>query len=556
MKNKRCIGLLSVMILFILKAFPQTVSLETAQRVAVNFLSENARVSPDRIRMSGNYMIGEGNAPVYYVFNFDKGFIIVAAIRNVFPVLAWSIESPYYGDHFPPAFARFMKSYQSHIQQAIRSKEPCPQFVIKAWERYSDEIFQPKKNLTGVEPLLITTWSQGCYYNTLFPADTNCPCDHLWTGCVATAMGQVMKYYNYPETGTGSYSYYSSYGLVEADFGNTQYDWISMNYHLDDENDAVAELLFHSAVSINSQFFPNGTGAFDFSAWEALFQYFDYNPQMLFLWRDNFNNDDWLAMLRTELDEGRPVIYGGADSESGSGHTLVCDGYQDSTFFHFNWGWNGTYNGYFYLDSLIAGNNYFDFQHDAIFGIKPDIEVPILAYPPVNLASSVNDHTVVLSWDPPEVPGTNLLLGYNIFRDGLVVNTQIHIQNEFTDTVVPPGDHEYVVKTVYSGAQSGPSESVQVYVSGVEATIVQMLTVYPVPASDYLMIPSNQFASDHIRISIINNEGKEIYCGEKTITHIEPIKINLPEDVSGLLFIKIDAGEKHYSGKIIVLAKL
>lgn len=553
MKNIKWIGILTGITVLVLKAYPQAISQAEAEKVAVNFFVEKAQVNTDMIHFGMSYIIEEDQLPLYYVFNINEGFVIVASSKNVFPVLAWSAESAYMDKDFPPAFSRWMKSYQSHILKALHNNSQIPAFALKAWELYSDENFEPKVPLTGKDPFLLTTWSQGCFYNSQFPADTNGPCDHLWTGCVATAMAQVMKYYNFPKNGTGTHGYNSNYGWVEADFGNTQYGWVNMSYHLTGENDAVAQLLFHCAISVNSQFFPNGTGAFDFSARQALIQYFDYSPQTQFLWRDNFNNDDWLALLRAELNEDRPVIYGGADSESGSGHTLVCDGYQDTAFFHFNWGWNGTYNGYFYLDSLIAGDNYFDFQHDAVVGIKPDIDSIILAYPPANLVSSVSEHTVMLSWDAPELPGTNELLGYNIFRDGIAVNTEIIIQTGYSDYDVPPGDHEYFVKTVYIGAQSGPSEAVEAYVSQVKDLYVRNLVVYPVPARDFILIPAGQIQAESVRVKISDITGKVVHEGIIIPHPNDDLKIWLPEKLSGILFLQVNAGGIRYTAKMVVV---
>ncbi len=96
-------------------------------------------------------------------------------------------------------------------------------------------------------------------------------------------MGQIMKFYNYPKNGTGTYGYNSSYGYVEADFENTEYDWSAMNYHLTEEDSSVAQLLYHCAISIHSQFFPNGTGAFDFDARNAFVNYFNYKSRCTFL---------------------------------------------------------------------------------------------------------------------------------------------------------------------------------------------------------------------------------------------------------------------------------
>ncbi|MBM3435972.1 MAG: T9SS type A sorting domain-containing protein [Bacteroidetes bacterium] len=542
-------------LLMILNSFTShsaIVPFDRARIAAGNFYSEKTSAFTGKIEFGEFFIIEEEQLPLCYIYNINKGFVIIAAHDNVFPVIAWSSESAYTNSDLPPALSRWMESYHSHIFRAFKENTDIPQFISRAWKIYGDENFKPNKSLAGVDPILLTTWSQGCFYNSQFPADTNCPCDHLWTGCVATAMGQVMKYYNYPKNGIGSHGYNSFYGWVEADFENTQYDWAGMNYNLVSENEGVAELLFHCAVSVNSQFFPNGTGAFDFSAWQALIQYFGYSPEAQFYWRDSYAGDP-LELLRNELDEGRPVIYGGADSETSAGHTLVCDGYQDTAFFHFNWGWNGLYNGFFYLDSLIAGSNYFDFQHDAVVRIKPDIPEIIYIYPPMNTVLSAEEHSVQLSWDDPGLPSTLEMIGFNIYRDGIAVNPAVVTQNEYTDENVPAGDHEYFLKTVYIGAQSGPTETLEVHINGTDDRAVSYINVYPVPVTGYFCIPSGQIESNQIRIELMDITGKVIF--DKTFRNniSENLKILLPEITSGLVFLLLDAGDLRYSQKIIVL---
>ncbi len=381
-----------------------------------------------------------------------------------------------------------------------------------------------------VDPLIHTTWHQGCYYNSYFPAEPQAPCGHLWTGCVATAMGQILKYYNYPKIGTGYYSYNSSYGFVEADFANTEYDWTEMDYHLSEEDSSTALLLYHSAISLHSQFFPFGTGAYDFDAHDALIDYFNYKPEAQFYWRDSYPGD-WKEMMRAELDQGRPLLYGGADSQTSKGHTLVCDGYQDTSFFHFNWGWNGFYNGYFYIDSLIAGNNYFDFQHDAVVGIAPDLQ-DIYIYPPLNIAASVVSSSVTISWLPPELPSNLEFLGFNVFRDGIIINGQIFNELIFIDQNVSSGWHNYRVSAVYIGGEIKSVEAVEAFVegSGINNPVLLDTHIFPNPAADYLYISHAIENSTEFNITIMDLSGRKLF--EQCVPKNSNKEISIP--VSGI----------------------
>jgi len=401
--------------------------------------------------------------------------------------------------------------------------------------------------------MIHTTWSQGCYYNSQMPADTNGPCGHLWTGCVATAMGQIMKYYNWPKSGTGSNSYYTSYGVQEADFENTTYDWLNMNYHLDDENPAVAELLYHAAVSINSILTPNGTGAYDFDARDALVDYFKYKDDAQFHWRDSYVGD-WEAMLQAELDQGRPLIYGGADSQTNAGHTFICDGYQDTSFFHFNWGWNGFYNGYYYLDSLMASGSHFDFQHDAIVGVSPDINGIIEMYPPENLSANVNGNDVLLLWEEASLPGTLELLGYNIYRDNILVNPAIVSSLEYTDVNVPPGTYEYKINSVYIGKEGYQFITIEVFVEGssISENIDNYFEIYPNPASDYIYVVFKNEKVDYMKCTLTELNGGEVFSYDCNPPNFGELKLELPKISNGIYLLQIETNSKIFSRKILV----
>ncbi len=550
----KCSLLLSIFaLLFSIVIFAEEVKIGNARVVAKNFYSERSTKTIENINFGEEFSVLYQNTLVYHVININAGFVIVSAENAVYPVLGYSFENSYNGIDFPPAFENWMDHYSEQIVYSISNKLSPSKIIKHAWLKYSSTDFFPDKKFDIVDPMIHTTWSQGCYYNSQMPADTNGPCGYLWTGCVATAMGQIMKYYNFPKNGTGSNSYYTSYGVQEADFENTTYDWLNMNYHLEEENDAIAELLYHCAVSINSILTPNGTGAYDFDARDALVDYFNYQDNAQFYWRDSFTGN-WNELLRTELDEGRPLIYGGADSQTNAGHTFVCDGYQDTSFFHFNWGWNGFYNGYYYLDSLMAGGSHFDFQHDAIVGINPDIAEIIELYPPQNLSATVNGSDVVLSWEEAIWPGSLELLGYNIYRNNTLVNPAIIPSIEFSDVNVPAGTHEYKVKAVYIGQEGSEFISTEVFVEGnsISNNKIQMFEIYPNPVSDYIYVKIKDRNVDDLRISLMDLGGREIFSERVIPNNEELIKIKLPCVTIGIYIFQLKVDSEVFSKKLLI----
>ena len=199
------------------------------------------------------------------------------------------------------------------------------------------------------------------------PADAAGPCGHAFTGCTITAMAQIMKYWNYPTKGTGSHSYsHPTYGNLSADFGSTTYQWSQMPNSVTSQNDAVATLMYHCGVSLETDYGPSASGAFD--PRDALVQYFNYSSNAMLVNRGGFTNSDWIRMLKTELDLRHPIWYTGSGF---FGHSFICDGYQDADYFHFNWGWSGTSDGYFYIGNLNPGGNTLNENQFALISIIP-----------------------------------------------------------------------------------------------------------------------------------------------------------------------------------------
>ncbi|MCD4745827.1 MAG: C10 family peptidase, partial [Bacteroidales bacterium] len=385
------------------------------------------------------------------------------------------------------------------------------------------------------------------------PYDTLGPCEHVWTGCVATAMGQIMKYYNYPSQGTGSHGFYSNYGYLEVNFGNTSYNWAEMPYNLSYDNNATATLLYHCGVSINTIYGSAGSGAYDFDARDALVDYFDYSPDAQFFERDNYILD-WEVLLISELEAGRPIIYGGVGSKY-YGHTFICDGYQDTAFFHFNWGWGGMYDGYFFTDSLNPGIYNFSLFQDVVVGIQPNS--PPDTYPPHSLNAVVDTNSVHLSWLPPYYDDKiSDLLGYNIFRDGNIVNPVIITDLFYDDLNLYPGIYEYTVKAVYIGGESEQTDPFEVEIDWIGINKIfnsEILNIYPNPASDYINI---EFENTHLKkfqIVIYNLNGEVILIINENNLNSHKYYLDLSGFAQGIYYLYIQTEDKLFSRKIAVV---
>jgi len=318
----------------------------------------------------------------YYIFNAaQQGFVIVAADDAAAPILGYSDQGAFDPANVPQNVAKWMEGYKSEIRYLVENKvKPTPE-IEEQWRQLKRGEFKSSSgnnSVTAVGPLMQTRWNQSPYYNAMCPGGSV-------TGCVATAMAQVMKYWNYPATGSGFHSYnHSRYGTLSANFGSTTYQWANMTNTLSSANSAVATLMYQAGVSVDMDYSPESSGAYVISAQSpvthcseyALKTYFGYKSTLKGVSRSSYTQTQWISLLKTELDAGRPVLYAGFGS--GGGHCFVADGYNDNSYFHFNWGWGGAYDGYFQVSALNpsgtgigGGSGGFNSGHQAVIGIEP-----------------------------------------------------------------------------------------------------------------------------------------------------------------------------------------
>jgi len=313
-----------------------------------------------------------------------KGWVIVSLDDVIKPIIG-------YGDskidsNLPPALVEYL----DNIEEAIDYLSTHP----KALKKKRDEKMLYGANDYGyvVRPLLWMgsssdteeqgiRWNQGTYYNAYTPVDANG--NHTWTGCVATAMGQIMRYWKYPSVGKSQHCYtpqtHPEYGEQCADFGVTTYDWANMPLTLTSNNDAVAQALYHAGVAVEMDYTPEGSGAW---LGDSLKKYFNYKLSIE-LSSHFFSGTKWDAILKKELDEARPVLYAGTNPNVG-GHIFIIDGYDTDGYYHFNWGWGGYDNGKFTLETI-------DYSYPWLYIIAPADPSPQVTISDSYFASCIVD---------------------------------------------------------------------------------------------------------------------------------------------------------------------
>ena len=356
------------------------IDLQTAQSIAIKFMGASD------VQLVSTYRTDK-SVSAFYVFNTEDGFVIVSADDCETPIIGYSHEDRFDPNAIPEQMEAYLQDFVARIQYGIVNHIEADELTASQWElAKATGRLNESKTATAVEPLLTEMWEQGCHYNELCPTFSKVPCGHAEVGCVAVAMGQIMHYWRYPETGWGSHSYNNAGLSLSADFGNTIYDWDHMPDSLTDDSsdievEAVATLLFHCGVSVDMQYTSNGSGADSGDVPDALIRYFNYSRQLHIEKRSDFSDEEWISMLKACLDLQRPVFYGGKGSQGS--HAFVCDGYDDNDLLHFNWGW-GRANGYFALGHLNPIGYSFNEKNFAILDINPEYEpwtVEATAYP-------------------------------------------------------------------------------------------------------------------------------------------------------------------------------
>ena len=392
-------------------SFATAVSQQKAQAVALNFFKVTYPDVVGHMSLTATLKYTQteaDNSVDFYVFDISpaKGFVVIAANDIVIPVLAYSNES-YFNPNFRlTGLSKWVNKTAANIHLAVSAQVTASEEITNRWNSYLNGVKPVDMKSTTVEPLVTTTWDQENDVSAPPPYLYNLYCpwyaadqQRALTGCVATAQAQVMKYWNYPATGTGSFSYvddtingYSyNYGTQSSNFAAHTYKWSLMPPILTGaepktQDTAVDVLMYDCAVSVGMDFGDDnqdGSGANALLSEEvqygdsncsqqALAKYFAYErDSMKGIYEANFSASAWTAIIEHEMNVGRPVMYEGNDASQG-GHCWVCDGYDANNNLHMNWGWNGFDNGFFAINNLTTSGNFNPVQgDDALIGILP-----------------------------------------------------------------------------------------------------------------------------------------------------------------------------------------
>ena len=407
----------------------EDVTEEQALELAKNFMNKRQSPSgrPVHNQTAAPQLKLQGKVNGLYVFDVkdSKGFVIVSNDDRTYPILGFSETDDIDINNIPDNMKAWLQGYADEIAWAQQQK---------------GAVAPPKSEKVGthstdpVAPLCKSTWDQSSPYNNLCPTYS-----HGWssgrcaTGCVATAMAQVMYYHKWPQAATTSVPGYTtaSLGLNLSTLPSVVFDWNNMkdSYSVSfttAQANAVATLMQYCGWGVKMDY-DDSSGAYTEDVATALVDYFDYNPfTTRFVARSSYTYANWTDLIYHEVSHNRPVCYGGMST--GGGHEFVCDGYKfesNTDFFHINWGWGGLSDNYFVLSALdpdqqgIGGSSSTDgfcYGQDAVVGIQKSTSSGTTA------DVDPNDNNLVLNSvtlsEPAVEPYTEVTITFNVTNAG------------------------------------------------------------------------------------------------------------------------------------------
>ena len=350
--------------------------------------AQAAGINAASVRLTHTEMTSQ-DVPLLYVYNIAKGGIIIASADDrVSSLLGYTDSGDFEGAQQNESFMAWLKS----CSKALSSISNMPEHLRSASAG-------TRTLTTSVQPLLgETKWYQSAPYNLLTPMREGRPNDnadletrHAPTGCMATAIAQVMMYHQWPITGTGSHTNEKD-STQTVDFSQSTYQWSKMlpvykGGESEESQMAVAQLMSDVGCALNMEYGYDASGAIDPDIPRALTDHFGYDKSMRLVYRYEYSSEEWNRLLQTELNEQRPVPFG-AEVTSGGGHEFVIDGYDINGLYHVNWGWGGLSNGYFDINIMapydygiggFTGN--YTIEQVMVIGVKPDVAGTSVAKP-------------------------------------------------------------------------------------------------------------------------------------------------------------------------------
>ena len=457
---------------------------QKAQKVGTRFLSTTALSQKNAdIKLDLVTMAVDRDATDYYVFNVSngEGFVVIAGDDRVRPILAYSTTGKYNPNDVADGFQYTLNGFRNEIQYVREHNLTATPDIVAEWKSVNEtgSLNRGGQTRAVVEPLCQTIWNQNYPWNSQCPpcVDTLGNGGHVFAGCAATAMGQVMKFWDWPAVGNGSHSYNADgIGPLTANFGETEYHFELIPLALDSTSSEeeiyyVAQLLYHLGIALDMQYSAVGSGANALSVYTAFQSYFRYTrdfPQINagdLIPGYGYTNEEWAQMLKDGgLDEHLPVFYTGSDDGGAGGHAFVCDGYDENDYFHFNWGWSGRDDAWCPIGALHTTRYDFNQTNMFIGHIVPENNEYFSRPDSVSKMAVLEEAFDAVTWTNPttDLNGntltdiTSVTIRRNFEEIAVLTDVEAGADMEYIDNGLEPGLYEY---SIYITNEAGISRT-------------------------------------------------------------------------------------------------
>ena len=491
---------ISILCFFCSVASAEPIGFDAAKKLAAKAIgkSEVVNVQPGS-EVNSRMAVSPVDAPAFYMFNSEdgKGFAIISG-DDEFPEVIGYSETGWLNlnGSLPDALVAYLEGFSRYVAD-VRSGLATPPV--------REGVGSATTN--SVPPLCKSTWGQGYPYNGYCPrvGVNTCP-----VGCVATAMAQIMYYYKHPERAQGGKIVYDtgnskigSNGYITEDFSTDEhiYAWDLMRDDVSMMNgtaniasrNAVAQLSYDCGVATKMSYTTNGSGTTESEALYAFHKYFDYSVHTNMIFREMFANQaDWNALIKKELDEGRPVLFCGTSTKGSgadaAGHAFIVDGYTKSGPVHVNWGWDGSSDGYYDIVTLDMGQYAFSEGQSIVYGIQPSAE-----------GETMPQSNLLCFYEPMEITATSVSLGKRYFCNLYDFYNMYPATKEWSVCIGLFDKHGNFISKI----SQGPALGTFGYLHGYSS--------YAIPCT----LPKGTADGDYALRVLINEEGYNLPNGEK-----------------------------------------
>lgn len=550
-------------------SFGQTVPADQAARLAGRFFQQKTNRAPASMEQVHIALtpadtkrgVNPAAAPRFYVFEpgEDEGYVVVAAEAASTPVLGYSLNGRFPSEaEMPPAMRFLLQCYQEQLDSISAYRVAPTEDIRKQWENGGVSAGVSERS-GPVAPLLSTTWGQRGPYNQQCPP-TSAGMRAL-TGCVATAMAQIMRYWNFPsKSNAPNYICLTDNNPFDpnSDVSGTWCAWVGGGYQWslmldaypnatsgsDESRDAVAQLMYHCGIGAQMDYGTTISNALAIKAAYAMDTWFGYSDCPVYD-KDNYSSD-WKYLLQNTLAQGRPIYYGGDNTpqpnpDDDAGHAWVVDGHDGANYFHMNWGWDGNANDYFLLTDLTPQAFNFN-NHQHMFIPVPQGICP-LTLPLSDKQNNVNKGAA--HW----------------IHSNATVNagaiTAFHAGNEITLTdgfwAENGSDFHAFIQGCDFGLTSGGEDRMPEQVQ--EITLPNQVTIAPNPFSGSTLVTYHLPAEQQATLLLLDATGKLLstpVAAAMQAAGPHEFTLDAAGLPAGLYFLVLQTGEKRETKRLIL----